>query len=328
MLFLRVPIFYPMNKRYFLMLLLLPIGFSVAAQQLSLFTQYRESATIINPAAMESDFLAFGQNLSAGVSYRSQWAGFTGGPQTQTLRLSYVDKGGSGVSLLTGGYLINDVTGPTGFTGLYGRIGGVVSADPEYSGFSVAITGGIVQYRVDADKIRLRDPNDVVGMQSQAQLFPDVGVGLYYYQGLSSRSNDYFYAGFSVPQVIGLNLTFQNEAGEFSTKRVQHFYGMLGIYKFFENESFLEPSMWIKYAPNAPVNADFNLRYQLPTSLWLGAGISTAKNFHLDFGFVLGDNVGFDNIIKLGYGFDYSFSDFGPFAGNTHELNLTFSFDR
>lgn len=309
---------------FVLLLLLAPCA--MFAQQLSLFTQYRENASLINPAAIEGDFFAYGQNMTFGVSYRSQWVGLANGPRTQTLRGSYLNTDYSGVTLLAGGHIINDQTGPTGFTGAYGRIGGVVTSDPEYSGLSIALSAGIVQYRVDASKIRLRDPNDVLGEQDQSQLFPDVGLGLYYYQMVGD--GDFFYTGLSVPQVIGLDLTFQDENGEFYTKRVQHFYGLLGFYKFFNDDSFLEPSVWVKYAPNAPVNADINLRYQLPSSFWIGTGVSTGGNFHMDAGVVIGQNSGFDNTIRLGYGFDYSFSSFGPTAGSTHELNLTFSFEK
>jgi len=298
---------------------------AVFAQQLSLFTQYRENATLINPAAIEGDYFAYGQNMTFGVSYRAQWVGLANGPRTQTLRGSYLNTDYSGVTLMAGGHLINDQTGPTGFTGVYGRIGGVVSGDPEYSGLSIALSAGLVQYRVDASKIRLRDPNDVIGEQDQSQLFPDVGLGVYYYQMVGD--GDFFYTGVSVPQVIGLDLTFQDENGEFYTKRVQHFYGLLGFYKFFDNDSFLEPSVWVKYAPNAPINADINLRYQMPSSFWIGTGGSTGGNFHMDAGVIIGQNT-FDNTIRIGYGFDYSFSSFGPTAGSTHEINLTFSFEK
>lgn len=310
--------------------LLLPVvclltTISSKAQQLSLFTQYRENATIINPAAVESDFLAFGQNLSFGASYRAQWAGFNNAPTTQTVRLSYLNKEYSGVTFMAGGHLMNDRTGPTGFTGFYGRIAGVLTQDAEYNGFVVGLSVGAVQYRVDASKIFLREEGDVVGMLNQSQMYPDVGVGMYYYQTVGG--SDYFYAGLSVPQVAGLDLAFKNDAGEFFTKRVQHFYGLLGFYKFFDNDSFLEPSMWVKYAPNAPVNVDVNLRYQMPGGLWIGTGVSSAKTFHLDTGVLLGGDR-LDNIIRIGYGFGYSFSSFGPSVGTTHELNVSFAFDR
>jgi type IX secretion system PorP/SprF family membrane protein len=298
------------------------------AQQLSLFTQYRENQTIINPAAVESDFLAYRNNITVGASYRSQWAGFGGtAPKTQTVRGSWLNAGGSGVTMMLGGQLINDQTGPTGFTGIYGRFAGILTSDPEYGGLSIGLSAGMVQYRVKSSEIVLRDENDALSGVDQGQMFPDVGVGIFYYQAVGGRySDDIFYAGLSVPQAFGLDLTFTNEQGDFFTKRTQHFYGQVGYYKFFRNDGFLEPSMWVKYVPGAPVNVDLNLRYQLPSALWIGAGGSSAGAMHLETGFVLGENAGLSNTFRFGYGFDYNFSTFGPSTGGTHEINLTLSF--
>lgn len=322
---------HPMIK-YFLLPLLLITSLQLSAQQLPLFTQYRENATIINPAALETDFFAYGNNITLGASYRSQWGSISGGPRTQTLRGSYVGLNGGGVNLTAGGYLINDVTGPTGFTGFYGRIGGVLGSDPEYSGLAIGISGGMVQYRIDADKVVVRDAGDPVAAQDNAQVYPDLGVGIYFYNTVGQ--DNYFYVGASVPQLFGLNLNFTDDNGDFSVERARHYYGMAGYYSFFDNDSFIEMSLWGKYIPGAPANLDFNIRYQLPAAIWIGTGLgrglgtagSNSTNFHLDAGFTLGEAAGFDSTIRFGYGFDYSFSSFGPPAGSTHEVNLSYSF--
>lgn len=308
-------------------IILLLFSITLQAQQLTLFTQYRENTTLINPAALEGDYFIFGQNLTMGVSYRAQWTGISGSPRTQSARISFLNSEGSGVALMAGGQIINDQTGPTGFTGLYGRIGGLLTDDPEYGGLAIALSAGMVQFRVKASEIVLRQEGDILGQVDQSQFFPDVGVGLFFYRMLGgSLDGDYFYLGASVPQAFGLDFTFQNDNGEFYTKRVQHFYGQIGLIKFFDNDSFLEPSLWVKYAPNAPLNADVNLRYQLPSSFWVGTGVSTAGTYHLEAGFLLGQNMGLDNTIRIGYGYDYTFSTIGPTAGATHEINLGFSF--
>lgn len=309
---------------YLAAMLLVAFSLGLQAQQLTLFTQYRDNASILNPAAVESDFLAFGQNISFGASYRAQWVGLQNGPRTQTLRGSYLHTGGSGVSFMTGGFVMNDQTGPTGYTGLYGRIAGVVSSDPEERGFVVGLSAGLVNFRIDASEIRLREEGDILGSSDQSDLFPDLGAGIYYYS-MVGKNDDFFYAGVSVPQVFGLDLTFQDDNDEYSTTRVQHYYAMLGFMKFLNSRetSFLEPSVWIKYTEGAPVNADFNLRYYLPVNFWVGAGASTAGNAHVEAGVNLSQD--YDRTFRLGYGFDYSFSSFGPTAGSTHELNLTYS---
>lgn len=311
-------------------LFIIGITSNISSQQLSLFTQYRENQTILNPAAPGSNFLGYGQNLSFGATYRLQWQGIENSPTTAVLRGEYLYESGGSFNLLSGGYLINDQTGPTGFTGLYGRIGGVLSDDPEYGGISAGITVGAVQYRVNTSDIRLRDENDILAADDQRKIYPDVGLGIFAYKQFDGGflSGDYVYGGISVPQVIGLDLTFKDDNGEFYTKRVQHYYAMIGLYKFFGDDGFIEPSIWVKYAPNAPVNIDFNLRYQLAQNFWVGLGGATAKTMHVEMGLLLGENLGFDNTLKIGYGFDYSFSTFGPYTGGSHEVNITYSLDK
>lgn len=316
-------------KDFRLIVLLLVFGSSqqfISAQQLSLFTQYRENATLINPAAMETDFLSYGYNMTVGASYRKQWAGISGSPTTQSVRFSYLNPTRSGSSLSFGGYVLNDQTGPTGYTGAYGRIGAVIGGDPKYSGLSLALSGGYVSYRVDASKINLRDPGDIFGTANQSQSHPDVGFGLYYYN--LDRNDNMFYAGISVPQLIGLDVTFQKDNGDFSVQRLRHYYAMTGYNILYKNDAILELSAWGKYVEGAPFNADFNIRYQMPAALYIGAGLSTAGNAHIEAGVTLGENAGLDNIIRIGYGLDYSFSSFGPSVGGTHELQVSFSLNR
>jgi type IX secretion system PorP/SprF family membrane protein len=316
-----------MNRLHFTIALLL-FASVVQAQQLSLFTQYRENISVLNPAAVPADYLAFEQNVSFGATYRAQWTEFAGNPTTQTLQGSYLSTNSSGVSLLTGGHIINDQTGPTGLTGIYGRIGGVISGDPYYGGISLGLTAGLAQFRMRASELRFRDEGDLVAAGGdQAQLYPDVGLGVFAYTRIERGIFDdsYLYGGVSVPQVLGLDLTFRNDLGEYTTERVQHVYGMIGMYKFFRNGSFLEPSVWVKYAPNAPVNVDFNVRYQTNANFWIGTGMSTAQNFHAEAGVIVGD-MEFGNFLRIGYGYDYSFTTFGPAVGGTHEINVTYSF--
>ncbi len=321
----------PMNGlRTVLTFLLIGLTINLFAQQLSLFTQYRENLTILNPAAVGSNYLTNEENLTFGATHRVQWQGIDGSPTTSTLRGDYLFESGSSVSLLTGGYLINDQTGPTGFTGLYGRVGGLLSDDPVYGGISLGLTFGMVQYRVNASEIRLRDEGDIIGADDQTTIYPDVGVGVFAYTLLDGGffDDDYLYGGISIPQVFGLDLTFTGQNGEFFTQRVQHMYAVVGLYKFLRDESFLEPSLWVKYAPNAPVNLDFNLRYQMAENFWIGLGGATSQTMHLEAGFILGNNLGLDNSLRIGYGYDYSFTEFGPYTGGAHELNVSFSLEK
>ena len=77
-----------------------------------------------------------------------------------------------------------------------------------------------------------------------------------------------------------------------------------------------------------PVNVDFILRYQMAQNFWIGAGGATSKTMHIELGFILGENLGFDNTLRIGYGYDYSFSAFGPYTGGSHEINISYALER
>jgi type IX secretion system PorP/SprF family membrane protein len=320
----------PMTN-YLITIFLLGLSLASNAQQLPLFTQYRDNIGIINPAAPNSNFLIQQQNVSIGASYRKQWVGLENAPTTQVLRYEhFMAYTGNSFSPLFGTYILRDVTGPLGMTGLYGKFGGAITSDPEVGGFSAALSAGLVAYHLDTDKLRTRDAGDVVASGRSTRLFPDVGLGVYYWQRLGGRGffeDDLLSGGVSIPQVIGLNLRFKSEDKQYTTQRIQHFYGNFSwLHSIDDDDKFIQPSVWIKYAPNAPLNIDLNLRYQIAPIFWIGAGSSTGGNFHAETGFNIGENAGIEGLLRIGYGFDYSFSRIGPFAGSTHEFNIVYAF--
>jgi len=301
--------------------------FDIKAQQLPLFTQYREHSSAINPAAIHSGYFNFEQNGVFGFSYRSQWSDYSGAPRTTVIHGSYLIDDLSGINFMFGGHLLNDELGPQAYTGLNARLAAIISDNPEYGGVSIGLTAGAMQYRIKASELLVRDIDDIRISQNQSQIHPDFGFGLFAYTTFGK--DDYVYGGISVPQVFGLDFSIVgNNGNQFLNERVRHIYGQFGLIKRFWNDSFIEPSVWVKYVPNAPVNVDVNLRYQFAGALWIGAGGSTAKTAHLEAGVLLGDNIGYESNIQIGYGYDYSFSSFGPFVGGSHELNLAYYFTR
>lgn len=303
----------------------------VRAQQLPLFTQYRDNLGLINPAAPSTDFLIYNLTSSAGASYRKQWTGIDNAPETQVLRYEHIDAyNGNAFSPMYGAYAIRDITGPLGMTGVYGKFGAALSDDAEEGGFSAALSGGLVAYHLDTDKIKVRDADDLVASGRKTQLFPDLGLGVFCWKKISGPGffdDDMLSGGLSVPQIMGLNLRFKNNAQTFATRRIQHYYGQFSwLHAIEDRDKFIQTSVWLKYAPNTPFNVDFNFRYQLIPAMWIGLGGSSGGNFHAETGFNIGENSGLDGLLRLGYGFDYTFSRIGPFAGSTHEINLTYSF--
>jgi len=300
-------------------------GGTLLAQQLSLFTQYRENATILNPAAMESDYLTSdgAYNITIGANYRRQWIGLENAPETQSVRFSYINNRLSGATFTAGAYLLNDQTGPTGYTGAYGRVGTVLGRNPEYAGISIGLSAGYVGYRVRSSELVLRDENDPLSGVDQSQSHPDIGLGVYAYNYLGD--DHMFYGGISIPQLLGFDLTYQNDNGEFNVQRLRHYYAMAGWYWFTGQDSYLEVSSWVKYVEAAPVNVDFSVRYQLPSAPYMGMGLSTAGNFHFEAGLNVGQSYNADTNFRIGNGFHYSFCSYGPSVDGTHELQVAVS---
>lgn len=319
-----------MNNR--LTLILVVVAFGIKAQQLPIFTQYRENHALINPGSVNSNFLNFERPWSVGLSVRSQWVGVDGAPKTQNVQIEHISAK-SGVSLINGGYIINDQVGRVGFTGVYNRIGGILSDDPTDYGIAVGLTTGIVQYRVAAVGVNAINPDDPFIQSNRRKVYPDVGLGAMYYQKIGHGrhgAEDLFYTGLSIPQVLGLDTKFKSDNGAENTygiKRIQHFYGELGYKRALGDEySFIEPSIWVKYAPGGPLHLDGMLRYQFSNFLWLGAGASTSRNFHAEAGFYLGQNLDLENDLKLGFGYDAPFARYGGTFGKAYEVNLSYAF--
>ena len=318
-----------MTLKIYLFSLFFIIKTALNAQQLPFFTQYREYNTLLNPAAVSMDYINKGYNMSFGASLRTQWTGLDRNPQTQLLKGDYIFSGDA-VSMNTGFHFINDQTGPTGFSGAYARVAGIVGNNDE-GGFSAGFNAGLVQFRLNASQIEFADPSDALAQRDFRKLYPDIGVGIFGYKRLNGRgffSGDNVYAGFSVPQTFGLDLTFQEQNKSFTIKRLPHFYALAGYTKNFSDETYLETSVWVRYVKNVPVQADFNLRFQLSSAISLGAGYSSSKALHAEVGFLLGENVGWDNhAIKIGYGYDVPFNTISPHFGAAHEINLSVALD-
>lgn len=329
-----------MTKYVFSVLLLLFFCEAIKAQQLPIFTQYRQYQSYINPASFSAEFLTDQYNLGMGLSMRSQWVGVDGTPKTGLLYGEHIyDPRNGNFGIVSGINLVYDYVDPFALTGIYGRVGTLLSSDLDYGALSIGITAGVVQYRFNATKLQNDIQNEAAALdpliqEDYAKLFPDVGVGIFYMKEIygGGFSGDIFYAGLSVPQVFGLNYKFEYKDGQnseqFGIDRIPHFFLTAGYYKYFEQDSYIELSSFVKTVDKRRnVHVDFNVRGVLNDLFWIGAGASTVGNFHLEAGFIVGENFNLDNAIKIGYGLDIPFTDYGPQFGSSHEINISYAFE-
>ncbi len=315
-----------MNKFVVASIILLGIlGFqSVSAQQMAVFTQFRDHQNLVNPGAITPDYLTYNKNLAAGIAYRYQWMGF-GMDEAPNTGLAHFDYISEQRNMLLGGYILQDQTGPTGLTGIYGRYAYQLELGGARDLFlSLGLSAGIVQYRVDASRLQF-DSEDIVQGQNLTQLKPDFSAGAMLYGDIGRNK---FYTGISVPQLLGLELQFSEEGSDefLAMKRIQHFYGVLGTLWATGQQGYIEPSMWIRYTPNSRVQVDVNVRQMFRDLFWVGLGFSTSGALHMDAGVVLkqGEN---DNILKIGYSAGYGIAQYNSFFGMVHELSVSYAWE-
>jgi len=303
---------------------------SMTAQQLPLFSIYREQRQVLNPAAISNDYLLNEMNLSVGVSHKSQWLGLDDSPKTQTLHFEYILPNND--NIITGGHIINDQAGKLGQTGVYGRFAYRLELGRRVDqALLIGLGAGLVQYRAKLNEIAFAQLEEIDLVNSNT-FFPDFSLGAFYYY------KDELYAGVSVPQLFGLKTVFRDTSNmrAFDIQRNQHYYGVVGgfidVAWFGSSTSFLEPSVWLRYVPNSPVSADVNIRYQISDFYWLGLGggiglgTQLSSALHFETGFKLGESVNiYNGQWKIGFAYDIPLSEYRSVFGNSFEVRLSYA---
>lgn len=313
-------------KKIFILLLIIAANGELLSQQLPNYGAYRDHWYIINPAALTNNYLIDSANISIGASYRKQWIGLEEAPVTQSLSFQYILPSNR---VVTGLQIINDQTGLLGNTGIYGQFAYRIPLSQNQE-ISIGLNAGFIQYKAEISKIDFRDVEEQALEDEGTSTKPDFSFGAFYHYA------DRFYLGVSVPQVFALNSSLPTDAGDFYLQRVRHYYALVGgfvpVNLFGFEGSYMEPTVWLRYLPNAPLNIDASFRYRAGNVFWLGAGAgvgfgtSTTKTMKMEVGFIFGAKGDNDSsLTKLGFNFEIPFSTYRQSFGNSIELNLVYT---
>lgn len=294
---------------FFLFFLVAQLTFG---QQLPIFSQYQEGDHFTNPALLSNSLLKHDLYSTASLVYRNQWTGVEDAPRTSMGRF---EQWNDDCNLFYGGSLIYDETGPTSLMGLYGKMGYGVEINRNWM-LSVALSGGIVQYRIKASDLNFLEEGDIA-QNNEVRLYPDLGAGAVLY------FEKKYFIGFSVPQIIGLNTAFNDTNNDFNIERIRHYYMTAGGL-FPIDENWIELSFYGKYVPNVPTLVGVNFRYDREEMFWIGAGGSTAGAVSLEAGLIF-DIGNYWSLLRVGYGLTNYFSEFNLNYGFVHELKASYS---
>lgn len=307
----------------------LGMGFSLKAQ-LPRFAQYRAYRSLINPAALESQYLQYDRyyNLTTHLSYRNEGA-FTrqDAPSTRLAKVNWIPEIGNQFRLLLGGFVFTDQFGPTQFTSAGFRIGSF-SYNSDLGNLSIGFNLGLNQYRLKLTADQFQSTADIVLNNNVQQSYLNLGAGIFYSK--RAGKNDW-YAGISVPRLFELDRTSLNEEGTFNRVFRPQWYGMLGAHLYTGQRSFLEPSILLLrqseqdlFFEKEILQANFNLRYHMEEApVWLGFGASTGELFLIEFGIDL--NTFNKDIHAFRFGLGYTFNNGSVINATKHALELNLS---
>jgi type IX secretion system PorP/SprF family membrane protein len=274
------------------------------AQQTPLYTQYMFNPFVLNPAiAGTFNYYQIRSN------HRFQWVGITDPPVTNALSI-YGPHSSKDKDMGFGGYIYNDVTGPTSRTGVSGAYAYNIAITPDIR-LSMGAAVGVMQYKVDGSKITTEVPDPSLESGIYSTYVPDATVGLYLYS-----SN--FQVGFSAAQLINNKLKLTNDLG--LSKLKSHFY-LTGGYKYYINREFaIEPTVIFKAVSPAPIQVDFSTKVIYQNMVWGGISYRSQDAIAFLAGYT------YENKIYIGYSYDMGISDFRQYNSGSHEIMIGYKF--
>ncbi len=312
-----------LHKLHIALFLLVFSGGQLLAQQVGNFSLLRENAYIQNPALCGAKGF-----LNVTASFRKQFTSIAKSPYTIFLGAEgqLADK-----NVGIGGYIINDQTGPTGQTGIgvsaayqirFNKHELVNEGEMHYNTskrhmLTIGIGISVMQYRLNGNQLHPEDPNDPdLDKIRRVQYFPDATLGVYY------QYREHFYAGFSVPQLLGLNVKYALANGTSEIRRVQHLNFMVGgKIKFSREEQYtIEPVAALRWEKNAPIQGDIGLRVTAFKSVWIGAMYRSVSQLVAEGGIAILDYG------RIAYAADFELGSLKGQTGVSHEVALILNF--
>ena len=281
---------------------------SCRAQQLAASSFYDMYGTLHNPATAGVQRYA-----TVGGDFRTQWSGMPGAPQTGMIFGStYLKNANVGI----GGYLYNDVTGPTTHNGLQMAYSYQIEMRNKAI-FSLGLEARFQQFSYDKAKLQGSLGNDPVIAGSDKRSKGDAGFGVAF-------TSEKFQIGASVSQLIQSKLNLYEGSGNPTevAKLYRHYY-LHGYYKLTVDEGTkIIPNMLMIYLPNAPTEFQAGARVEHNNLFWYGLAWRAKQAWMLSAG------VRIKQRFNIGYAFDIYTTPLSVYdnGSNGHEIMLRYDF--
>lgn len=275
------------------------------AQQLPLFSQYYYNPFIYNPA-----FTGTAETNNAYLIHRSQWKDMPGSPTTYALT---IDGNVKEKEIGLGLSLFNDQTDIFSRTGLYGSYSYHLPLKGDHNVY-LGLSAGVIDNKIDFSRANVTDVNDpLLYNTNRRKITTDATFGIsYFWKDLT--------VGFSVPQLLGTKINYNEENTNVYMRLRRHFIGSV-MYKVEINEDIdFIPSIMTRAAKASPFQFDVNANFAWKDMVRAG--------LFYRFGYAAGMNLGvkLNKNLTAGYSFEYVISPIGNYSGGGHEIMLGYSF--
>lgn len=277
------------------------------AQQDPMVSQYMFNGLYLNPAYAGSH-----KYWSSTLSFRSQWVGFDGAPETF---IAAVDGPLANKNMGLGMILLHDQIGVTRQNTAIANYAYQIKTS-EKTKFALGINAGISQFSAKLTDLTVWDQDQVFQNDLSSKILPRFGVGAYYF-------GEKYYLGFSIPTLFAyqkdMNFNFDLSRSSF----LRRHYLLTAGYVFETSKDIkIKPSILLKYVKNAPLEADFNLSTVYKDMIWFGVSYRT------------GDAIAFiveyqtNSYFRVGYAYDVTLSKLRNYSAGSHEIMIGIDFGK
>lgn len=278
------------------------------SQQDTQYTQYMYNMSVINPAYTTGNI----GTVNIGALHRTQWVGVIGAPKSSNIfvHTPINEKIEVGFSLVNDN--IGDVVKENNF---YADFAYKLDLE-EHGNLSFGLKAGVTLFDVNFNGFVLESGDifsDPDFAENINQSYFNIGAGVYY-------NTDNYYIGLSIPTLLNAKHLDRNN-GKYQGTETSHVF-LTGGYVYEINEEIkLKPAFMTKFVKGSPITLDLtaNVLYQNKIEFGLGYRINDAFS-----GMV---NLKATPELRVGYAYDYTISNLGPFSSGSHELFVLYDLD-
>jgi type IX secretion system PorP/SprF family membrane protein len=278
------------------------ITVEVLSQQDAQYTQYMYNMNILNPAYAGIN----PGTLNVSLLGRKQWVGIPGAPETAVLSVHSPVMEGMGLGLS----VLADKIGPINEQFVYVDYSYTIPVG-YYDNLAFGVKGGVTLLNASLSDLRrvMEDDENFVTDINNAK--PNFGFGAFYY-------SDIYYVGISVPNI--LQTEYLEKTGNIVSRisKRNHIF-LTGGYVFDLSYDWkFKPSTMIKASVGAPLSVDLSANFLFDDTYEIGGSYRWGDSASL----LLGARV--NDMLKVGYSYDFTTTELNRFNSGTHELILLF----